>query len=89
MCLWLAHRLDIYGFEILGLNGFDQLCINFTNEKLQAHFMDALVKLRVLEYEAEGVSCDQIDFPDNEAQLKLIDGVGPTMRMLPLPWPAP
>ena len=66
--------LDIFGFENFKVNSFEQLCINFTNERLQAHFMDALVKLRVLEYEREGVPVTDIDFPDNEAQIELIDG---------------
>ena len=66
--------LDIFGFENFQVNSFEQLCINFTNERLQGQFMDALVKLRVLEYEREGVPVAEIDFPDNEAQLALIDG---------------
>jgi len=59
--------LDIFGFENFALNSFEQLCINFANERLQAHFIDALVKLRVLEYEREGVPLTAIEFPDNEA----------------------
>ena len=65
--------LDIFGFENFKKNSFEQLCINFTNEKLQAHFMDSLVKLRLEEYSREGIDCEKIQFPDNVKQLTLLD----------------
>ena len=57
----------------LKVNSLEQLCINFTNERLQAHFMDALVKLQQEEYKREGVVCEHITFPDNSAQIELFD----------------
>ena len=65
--------LDIFGFENFGVNGFEQLCINFTNEKLQQHFMDALIKREQAEYAREGIKVDHIAFPDNTPQIALID----------------
>jgi hypothetical protein len=65
--------LDIFGFENFTRNSFEQLCINFTNEKLQMHFMDALVRLQQQEYKREGITCDHIAYPDNSAQLLLLD----------------
>ena len=65
--------LDIFGFENFAFNTFEQLCINFTNEKLQQHFMDALVKLQQADYKREAINVQVIAFPDNSKQIELID----------------
>ena len=65
--------LDIFGFENFAINSFEQLCINLTNEKLQQHFMDALIKREQAEYAREGIKVDHIAFPDNTPQIALID----------------
>ncbi len=48
--------LDIYGFEIFDQNGFEQLAINFVNEKLQQIFISLTLKAEQEEYVAEGIA---------------------------------
>ena len=47
--------LDIFGFEMFEVNGFEQLCINYANEKLQNYFLNIITKQEILLYKTEGL----------------------------------
>ena len=65
--------LDIFGFEIFEVNSFEQLCINYCNEKLQQHFNAHVFKAEEDCYREQEITYDEVKFVDNQDVLDLIE----------------
>eukprot|EP00981_Chlorochromonas_danica_P003982 scaffold753_cov164-Ochromonas_danica.AAC.12 len=65
--------LDIFGFEVFPLNSFEQLCINYCNERLQTFFNEIIFEAEMKTYSAEGLPVDDIVYQDNVGCVRLVD----------------
>lgn len=65
--------LDIFGFEIFVENSFEQLCINYANEKLQQYFIEFVLKKEQDVYDAEGIVFQRVTPMDNLDVLEMIE----------------
>ncbi|XP_068186480.1 unconventional myosin-Ic-like [Antennarius striatus] len=65
--------LDIYGFEVLHHNSFEQFCINYCNEKLHQLFIDLTLKSEQEDYETEGITWEMVKYFDNKIICDLIE----------------
>jgi myosin heavy subunit len=74
--------LDIYGFESFQENGYEQLLINYCNEKLQRQFNENVFTVEQNLYSSEGIDWTYITFNDNRPCLDLIEGGGGTVGIL-------
>jgi myosin-5 len=66
--------LDIFGFERFKVNRFEQLCINYTNEKLQNKYVQDNLQRHKIEYEREGLQLFDMKLFDNSDILELLEG---------------
>ena len=67
--------LDIFGFENFKINSFEQLNINYSNERLQQYFYKEIFKSEMEIYDKEGINYDKnkIKYTDNQNIIDLID----------------
>uniref|UniRef100_A0A8C6HJV2 Myosin IA n=1 Tax=Mus spicilegus TaxID=10103 RepID=A0A8C6HJV2_MUSSI len=65
--------LDIYGFEILEDNSFEQFVINYCNERLQQVFIELTLKEEQEEYKREGIPWTKVEYFDNGIICNLIE----------------
>ncbi|XP_005476654.1 unconventional myosin-IXb isoform X2 [Oreochromis niloticus] len=65
--------LDMFGFENLQSNSFEQLCINYANETLQCYINQNIFRLEQEEFAAEGIAWKNIEFSDNTDCVQLFD----------------
>lgn len=66
--------LDIFGFEVFENNGYEQLCINYTNEMLQQIFNQYVFKSEQSEYEKENLEWKHIDYVQNDDIIDVFNG---------------
>ena len=76
----LISILDIFGFENFeNNNSFEQLCINYANEKLQHYFNDHVINMELEEYKKEGINIEKINYEDNKEIIEFFDGNAETI----------
>ena len=70
----IVGLLDIFGFEQFNVNRFEQLCINYANERLQQRYVLDNFKAVQQEYEAEGIEIFDFKTVDNSGVVNLLEG---------------
>merc|ERR1719210_1101910 len=71
--------LDIYGFERLQRNSFEQLCINLANERLQQYFVENVLVAEQSIYKREGLPWCSLNLPDSQPVVNCITQVFRTL----------
>jgi myosin heavy subunit len=66
--------VDIFGFESFEVNRFEQLCVNYVNEKIQHRYVEDNLRRCKAEYKKEGIELLDYKLIDNTPILDLLEG---------------
>lgn len=67
--------LDFFGFESLDVNRFEQLNINYCNERIHQSYIHIVLKYQQELYIREGLEWTKIEFYDNQSICEMMDKV--------------
>ncbi|EAS06250.2 myosin head protein (macronuclear) [Tetrahymena thermophila SB210] len=76
--------LDIFGFENFQINSFEQLCINYTNERLQKLYISYVFiqEEKILREDGLGQYLNNLSYQDNQPVVDLIDSKEGILELL-------
>jgi myosin heavy subunit len=72
----LIHLVDLFGFEMLRVNSFEQLCINYADERLHQLFVEQILVAEEIAHLDEGVAWPRLMLPDNQPCIDLLSNRG-------------
>jgi len=67
--------VDLFGFQNLKNNQFDQFLSNYSAEKLQFFTNKCFFDIPVFKYQEEGINIDTPPYTNNTSTVKLLDGI--------------
>ena len=65
--------LDVFGFEVFAVNSFEQLCINYANERLHNFFLMRVFEVEIELYKMQNLQVPVLTYPDNSKVIELLE----------------
>jgi len=65
--------LDVFGFEVFQSNSFEQLCINYANERLHNFFLMRVFEVEIELYKMQNLQVPVLTYPDNSKVIELLE----------------